>query len=177
MVHKCIVAIGEYLWDCHKDYRVPGGAPANALFHASKFGYDGVLITALGQDADGDALFKEIEGKGLDLTKVQRIPELPTGTVDIDEQDLNDPKYDYGNELELLYFDTDDSPCQSTQGFHKAVSVYDELGHLLEKRFYDTNNIPCMKDGQYTRWESTFDDKGNILTITFYDIDVNIVVL
>lgn len=99
MVHKCIVAFGEYLWDCHKDYRVPGGAPANALFHASKFGYDGVLITALGQDADGDALFNEIEGKGLDLTKVQRIPELPTGTVDIDEQDLNDPKYDIKTEV------------------------------------------------------------------------------
>lgn len=94
MDHKCIIAFGEYLWDCHKDYRVPGGAPANALYHASQFGYDGVLITALGQDADGDALFKEIEGKGLDLTKVQRIPELPTGTVDIDESDLSDPKYD-----------------------------------------------------------------------------------
>ena len=99
MAHKCIVAFGEYLWDCHKDYRVPGGAPANALFHASQFGYDGVLITALGQDADGDALFNEIEGKGLDLTKVQRIPELPTGTVDIDEQDLNDPKYDIKTEV------------------------------------------------------------------------------
>lgn len=94
MDHKCIIAFGEYLWDCHKDYRVPGGAPANALYQASQFGYDGVLITALGQDADGDALFKEIEGKGLDLTKVQRIPELPTGTVDIDESDLSDPKYD-----------------------------------------------------------------------------------
>lgn len=94
MVYKCIAAFGEYLWDCHKDYRVPGGAPANALFHAAQFDYNGVLITALGQDVDGDALIKEIEGKGLDLTKVQRIPELPTGTVDIDESDLSDPKYD-----------------------------------------------------------------------------------
>ena len=94
MTCKCIAAFGEYLWDCHKDYRVPGGAPANALYHAAQFNYYGILITTLGQDADGDALFKELEGKGLDLSKIQRIKGLPTGTVDIDESDLNDRKYD-----------------------------------------------------------------------------------
>lgn len=46
MTCKCIAAFGEYLWDCHKDYRVPGGAPANALYHAAQFNYKGVLITA-----------------------------------------------------------------------------------------------------------------------------------
>ncbi len=86
-----VVGIGEILWDCFADFRRIGGAPANFAFHASQFGHNAMLISAIGNDEDGEKLIKELEKHNLNyhIDKVN----LPTGTVEIDDSDKNDPHY------------------------------------------------------------------------------------
>ena len=102
MNDKRIIGYGEYLFDFHKkdNIKVPGGAPPNALYHAMQFDHfkSGVLITSLGEDKDGDELMHFLEGKGLDLSRVQRRADLPTGLVIIDKKDPNSPEFEIKTE-------------------------------------------------------------------------------
>jgi sugar/nucleoside kinase (ribokinase family) len=38
-----VLGLGELLWDCFADRRLPGGAPANVAFHACQLGCLGQL--------------------------------------------------------------------------------------------------------------------------------------
>ena len=86
-----VIGIGELLWDCFPTFRRMGGAPANFAFHAAQFGHNTMLISALGNDEDGEQLTKELKKHNLKhyIAKVN----LPTGVVNIDTSAQNDPKY------------------------------------------------------------------------------------
>ena len=48
--------MGEALWDCLPEGKKIGGAPANFAYHASQFGFDSRVVSAVGADADGDEI-------------------------------------------------------------------------------------------------------------------------
>ncbi len=77
-----IAGVGEVLWDMLPDGRQCGGAPANVIFHAAKLGAQGLVVSAVGADADGNDLLAFLNGKGIDCSLVAR-NELPTGTVTV----------------------------------------------------------------------------------------------
>ncbi len=77
-----IAGLGEVLWDMLPDGRQCGGAPANVIFHASKLGAQGLVVSAVGADAEGDDLLAFLKGKGIDCSLVAR-NDLPTGTVTV----------------------------------------------------------------------------------------------
>jgi fructokinase len=77
-----IAGLGEVLWDMLPDGRQCGGAPANVIFHASKLGAQGLVVSAVGADADGDDLLAFLKGKGIDCSLVAR-NDLPTGMVTV----------------------------------------------------------------------------------------------
>ena len=77
-----VAGLGEVLWDMLPDGRQCGGAPANVIFHASKLGAQGLVVSAVGADADGDDLLAFLKGKGIDCSLVAR-NDLPTGTVTV----------------------------------------------------------------------------------------------
>ncbi len=77
-----VAGLGEVLWDMLPDGRQCGGAPANVIFHATKLGARGLVVSAVGADADGDDLLAFLKGKGIDCSLVAR-NDLPTGTVTV----------------------------------------------------------------------------------------------
>ena len=77
-----VAGLGEVLWDMLPDGRQCGGAPANVIFHASKLGAQGLVVSAVGADADGDDLLAFLKGKGIDCSLVAR-NDLPTGRVTV----------------------------------------------------------------------------------------------
>lgn len=86
-----VIGIGELLWDCFPTYRRIGGAPANFAYHASQFGFKGMVISAIGHDQDGEDLIEELEEHNLSY-HLERV-DLPTGIVSVDMAVMNDPKY------------------------------------------------------------------------------------
>ena len=77
-----VAAAGEVLWDDYPGKRCIGGAPANVLRHAVKFGYEGILISRVGDDADGSELLRALSGR-IDTGAVQVDRDRPTGRVAI----------------------------------------------------------------------------------------------
>ena len=78
-----IIGLGEILWDCFPDRRLPGGAPANVAFHAQQLGLTAAVATRVGTDPLGDELLQFLQSKGLRTDLVQLDPEHATGTVTV----------------------------------------------------------------------------------------------
>ena len=95
---RFIVGLGEVLWDKLQKNGKPvrggkklGGAPANFAYHASQFGHEGLVVSAIGLDRDGDEIIEQLEAHALPY-HLERTS-FPTGTVDADITDPNAPAY------------------------------------------------------------------------------------
>jgi len=89
-----VLGIGEVLWDCFGQRRLPGGATANVVYHVTRLGHRGVLCSRVGSDPAGDDLVGLLRGRGIDLSALQRDPELPTGRVTVDTLDPASPRFE-----------------------------------------------------------------------------------
>ena len=63
MKDNYVVGMGEVLWDVFGDSKRLGGAPANFAYHASRFGHEGLVVSAVGNDTDGDDIVAELDRK------------------------------------------------------------------------------------------------------------------
>ena len=90
-----ILCIGSVLWDVigrssavmrlgsdvpGRITRIPGGVALNVAMTLRRFGLTPVLLTAVGQDAEGDELLKNCDQLGLITAHVYRSEDLPTDT-------------------------------------------------------------------------------------------------
>ena len=89
---RYIVGIGDILWDCLPDGRKIGGAPANFAYYTKQFGYDSMVVSAVGDDVLGMEIRKILDKAGLDY--ILDVPGYPTGTVEIDLDENGIPSYD-----------------------------------------------------------------------------------
>ena len=78
-----LIGLGELLWDCFPDRRLPGGAPANVAFHAQQLGLSTAVASCVGNDEPGDEICTYLVSQGLSIELVQRDPIRPTGTVTV----------------------------------------------------------------------------------------------
>lgn len=76
-----VACFGEVLWDILPDKKLPGGAPMNVAYHLQKLGVPVAMISATGDDADGDDLRQVMQQLQLDTTFIQKDPAHETGKV------------------------------------------------------------------------------------------------
>lgn len=77
-----VVIFGEVLFDEFPDgERRLGGAPFNVAWHLRGFGLDPLLLSAVGQDAQGDTILERMAEGGLRTGGVARLEDRPTGRV------------------------------------------------------------------------------------------------
>lgn len=88
-----ILCIGSVLWDVigrsashmrqgsdvpGRISRLPGGVAMNIAMTLARFGMKPILLTAIGQDAEGHELVRACEGLGLETRHIYRSDDLPT---------------------------------------------------------------------------------------------------
>jgi len=92
MIKKYKVAgIGEVLWDQLPQGDVLGGAPANVAFHAGQLGAESYIVSAVGNDEQGDEIVARLKAKGINLL-ISRV-DKPTGTVKVTFDDKGVPDF------------------------------------------------------------------------------------
>lgn len=91
-MERCIVGIGEALWDCLPEGRKIGGAPANFAYHMNRFGFDSIVISAVGEDDLGKEIKDVFNHK--DLQFLLETTPYPTGTVQVELDENGIPTYD-----------------------------------------------------------------------------------
>ena len=124
-----VIGLGELLWDCFPDRRLPGGAPANVAFHAQQLGLRAAVATRVGQDELGDELCNFLLSQGLTTELVQRDPARPTGTVTIFPESETGVNYTILNDCAWDYLKSDNQLLDAVR-FAKAVC----FGTLAQRR-------------------------------------------
>jgi len=90
-----IVCFGEILWDCLPRGLFLGGAPFNVACHLARLGRSAALISAVGADFLGDEALRRARREGLDTAQITRLPEIPTGVVQVQVSAGDHAVYDF----------------------------------------------------------------------------------
>lgn len=91
-MNDVIVGMGEVLWDMLPEGKKIGGAPANFAYHVSQYGFDGCVVSAVGDDKLGNEILESFNNRHLNYL-IQRVP-YPTGTVQIELDEAGIPCYE-----------------------------------------------------------------------------------
>ena len=91
-MNDVIVGMGEVLWDMLPEGKKIGGAPANFAYHVSQYGFDGCVVSAVGDDKLGNEILESFNNRRLNYL-IQRVP-YPTGTVQIELDEAGIPRYE-----------------------------------------------------------------------------------
>ena len=91
-MNDVIVGMGEVLLDMLPEGNKIGGAPANFAYHVSQYGFDGCVVSAVGDDKLGNEILESFNNRRLNYL-IQRVP-YPTGTVQIELDEAGIPCYE-----------------------------------------------------------------------------------
>ncbi len=80
------------LWDMLPEGMKLGGAPGNFAYHASQFGFETAIVSAIGRNKLGYEMLKEIESKG--INGIIERTDYPTGSVQVTLDDNGIPIYE-----------------------------------------------------------------------------------
>lgn len=89
---KTMVGLGEILWDMLPEGKQLGGAPANFACHATQLGNEGVIVSSVGNDADGADILNLLERKQVSHL-ISTSEDYPTGIVSVDVDHMGVPAY------------------------------------------------------------------------------------
>lgn len=89
-----IVGLGEILWDMLPAGKQLGGAPFNFTFHCHQLGHPSVMVSRVGKDALGQAIWERFRGAQLTLQFIQVDDTHPTGKVKVAVDANGQPSFD-----------------------------------------------------------------------------------
>ncbi len=90
-MNELIIGIGEILWDKLPDGKRLGGAPANFAWHIAQAGLDSYVVSAIGNDEEGDEILQALKHKDLHHLLTRTL--YPTGSVDVELDPQGVPRY------------------------------------------------------------------------------------
>ena len=88
-----VVGLGELLWDLFPKGKQLGGAPANFAYITALLGDSGMVASRVGDDRLGQEALWHLKSSGLDVSRIQRDPTHPTGTVKVEVDLRGQPEY------------------------------------------------------------------------------------
>jgi fructokinase len=88
-----IISFGEILWDILPTETKLGGAPFNFTYRVSSLGNRGLMVSRLGKDELGEKAIESVKSLGMETAFLQWDEKLPTGTVKVSFDELNNPDY------------------------------------------------------------------------------------
>ncbi len=77
------ISFGEILWDVFPEGKEIGGAPLNVAFSMQNFHANMRIISAIGNDKEGEEIKKLIENRKINTGLIQICENHPTGTVKV----------------------------------------------------------------------------------------------
>ncbi|MBP9601202.1 MAG: carbohydrate kinase [Lutibacter sp.] len=88
------VCFGEILFDVFPKHKKIGGAPLNVASRLKSFGIDVSMISAVGNDNNGDELLEYFKNLDIDTSSIQIKENYPTGVVNVRLNEKGNASYD-----------------------------------------------------------------------------------
>ncbi len=90
-MNNIVVGMGEALWDVLPEGKKIGGAPANFAYHIAQLGWEGRVVSAVGNDKLGAEILENFNEKKLNYM-IEEVP-YPTGIVLVELDNAGVPHY------------------------------------------------------------------------------------
>lgn len=152
MENRLILGLGELLWDCFPDGERPGGAPANFAYHAAQLGFEGGVLSRVGQDARGRKIRAILTESGVKTDWIQWDVEHPTGYVTVDTSIPSQPRFTIHENVAWDYMELS-SAWQNAVESAAAVC----FGTLAQRHPVSRNTIRSLLNGQKEKRLLVFD--------------------
>lgn len=137
-----LIGLGELLWDCFPDKRLPGGAPANVAFHAQQLGLRAAVASRVGTDELGDEICSFLVSQGLSTDLIQRDSTRSTGTVTVSPQTETGVHYTF---LENSAWDGLEAQPELMEAVRECRSIC--FGTLAQRRSSSRHTIHrCLQN-------------------------------
>lgn len=134
-----VIGLGEVVFDIMPDSRKLGGAPADFLHYAVKYGAEGHLISAIGADDLGREVISELDKYG--INPVLAITPYPTGRVVIFKDPNGSPS---AHILENAAWDYIPATTAAEQCIADADALY--FGTLALRKSYSRETVLDLID-------------------------------
>ena len=108
MSQKIILSFGEVLWDLLPEGPVLGGAPCNFAFRMGAFGHSSIMISRLGNDQLGKRAREALEELEMSTVGIQQDRRFPTGTVEVQLDEHQNPDYHIVPDVAYDHIETSD---------------------------------------------------------------------
>jgi fructokinase len=124
------VGVGELLWDRLPGGDAIGGAPFNVVSHLARLGHRAAYLTAVGQDAPGDAAIAEMAATGIDTSLVGRVAGVPTGLAQVTFGAGGSPAFEFRRPAAFEWWDAGRPVLAQITGRRPSFLVYGTLAQL-----------------------------------------------
>lgn len=136
------VSFGEIIWDIYGKERKIGGAPLNISAHASLYGFESYLISAVGEDELGKEALSIIKDFGINTKYIASLSTLSTGRCIVSLNEKGIPTYDISKNVAY------DRICatEKLRGFDVLC-----IGTLALRESYNLNSLEkIIDDGEFS---------------------------
>jgi fructokinase len=124
------IGVGEVLWDRLPGGDEIGGAPFNVVSHLARFGYRAAYLTAVGQDAPGEAALAEMTRRGIDISLVGRVAGAQTGLAQVTVGPGGSPAFEIRRPAAFEQWGAGAPVVDRVIDMRPAVLVYGTLAQL-----------------------------------------------
>ncbi len=143
-----VTGIGELLWDRFPEFKLPGGAPANMVYHATIWGDHGVIASRIGMDDLGREIDSYLWKKKVDTNYIQKDIQRPTGTVEV-QMNENEPTYTITEDVAWDYLELTEDWIDLARNsdaivFGTLAQRYDRSRTTIQN-FLNKAHPQCMK--------------------------------
>lgn len=129
------VGIGELLWDLLPTGKLVGGAPSNFAYHTQQQGAFSCIVSAVGNDSNGNEIKEALLEKNLTTDYIQTV-DYPTGTVDVNLNPLGEPSYSINENVAWDYISLPKNIDKQIK--HTAILCF---GSLAQRNAHTRNSI------------------------------------
>jgi fructokinase len=145
--HGPVLVFGEVLVDQFPDgQRILGGAPFNVAWHLTAFGAAAQLVSAVGEDPDGEMIRASMTEWNMDAGRLQSSRTLQTGAVSVSFSD-GQPSYDI---LEQRAFDAiETQPIEAKECvllYHGTLALRGATSQRALSALKHHSNAPVFMD-------------------------------
>ncbi len=121
--HRRPVLIGEVLFDHLPDRKVLGGATFNVAWNLKGIGLDPLLLTAVGDDDEGQHVLSTMDRWGLGQEAIEVVKNRPTGRVEVTFND-GEPSYSIENDQAYDFYQYRKINANARSAIEDAALVY-----------------------------------------------------
>lgn len=142
------VVFGEVLFDCFPDgNRVLGGAPFNVSWHLQAFGVSPLLVSRVGDDAQGRQVKASMLEWGMDTSGLQLDSAHPTGSVVVSIS-AGEPHYDIVENSAWDFIDAEYLPPLPESGilYYGTLAQRNKVSAAALERIRASSSAPAFID-------------------------------